>query len=275
MLAAEEARMPDLPVVPRLAATIVLARDGASGLEIFMVQRHHEIDFATGAMVFPGGKLDPDDADASLREYARGAEALDDDGFALRVAAIRETFEECGILLAREEGSDELLGAERLRELEGRYRESVHDGKASMLDLVTWEGVELACDVLVPFAHWITPAVVPKRFDTYFFVAAAPPDQLAVHDGHESVDSLWIHPSDAEREAEAGRRTIIFPTLMNLQKLALSASTDELIENARANPVVTVRPEIGSRDDGVKVVRLPREAGYPNFEVPISQARGA
>jgi 8-oxo-dGTP pyrophosphatase MutT (NUDIX family) len=265
----------DTPIVPRLAATIVLARDGASGLEIFMVQRHHEIDFATGAMVFPGGKLDPADAATELRAHARGERGLDDDSLALRVAGIRETFEECGILLAREAGSNELVGAARLRVLEERYRDPIHKEQATMLDLVAAEKLELACDQLVPFAHWITPAVVPKRFDTYFFVAAAPDDQLAVHDGHESVDSVWIHPTEAEREAEAGRRTIIFPTLMNLQKLGLSSSTQELIENARRDSVVTVRPEIGTREDGEKVVRLPRDAGYPNWEVPISQARSA
>lgn len=262
-------------VVPRLAATVVLARDAAAGLEIFMVQRHHQIDFATGAMVFPGGKLDPADAATELRAHARGEQGLSDDALALRVAGIRETFEECGILFACEAGSEALVGAERTRELGERYREPIHDGRASMLDLVVAEQLELACDQLVLFAHWITPAIVPKRFDTYFFVAAAPPDQLAAHDGHESVDSLWIRPRDAEREAEAGRRTIIFPTLMNLQKLALSASAAELIESARRDPVVTVRPEIGTRDDGEKVVRLPRDAGYPNVEVPISQARGA
>jgi len=267
--------MSEAPVVPRLAATIVLARDGSAGLEIFMVQRHHEIDFATGAMVFPGGKLDPADAAPELRENARGAEGLDADALALRVAGIRETFEECGVLLAREVGSEVLVGTERLKSLEVRYREPLHDGSANMLDLVTTERLELACDELVPFAHWITPAMVKKRFDTYFFVAAAPPDQLAAHDGSESVDSVWINPSDAEREAEEGRRTIIFPTLMNLQKLALSRTTRELIANSRRDPVVTVRPEIGKRDDGETVVRLPGDAGYPNTEVPVSQARGA
>lgn len=267
--------MSEAPVVPRLAATIVLARDGASGLEIFMVQRHHEIDFATGAMVFPGGKLDPADTAPELRRHARGALGLGDEELALRVAGIRETFEECGVLLARESGSESLVGTERLKALEDHYRDAIHQGETSMLELVESERLELACDQLVPFAHWITPAMVKKRFDTYFFVAAAPRDQLAAHDGSESVDSVWIGPADAEREAEEGRRTIIFPTLMNLQKIGLSSSAAELIENARGNPVVTVRPEISKRDDGEMVVRLPREAGYPNSEVPVAQARGA
>ena len=229
---------------PRLAATVLLVRDGASGLEVFMVERHHQIDFATGALVFPGGKVDDADADPRLRACCTGAEELDDAALALRVAAIRETFEECGVMLAH--------GLARVPAAESDFTA-----------LVLREKLALACDALLPFAHWITPEVVPKRFDTHFFLAAAPADQLALHDGSESVDSVWIAPAAALGEAEAGRRTIIFPTLMNLAKLAEARDVADAFARARARPVVTVQPTLAVGASGKRELRIPVEAGYP------------
>jgi len=229
---------------PRLAATVLLVRDGASGLEVFMVERHHQIDFATGALVFPGGKVDDADLDPRLRARCAGAAGLDDAALALRVAAIRETFEECGVLLAH--GLTRAPAADR-----------------DFTGLVLREGLALACDRLVPFAHWITPAVVPKRFDTHFFLAVAPADQLALHDGRESVDSLWIAPAAALAEAEAGRRTIIFPTLMNLARLAQARSVADAFARAAAQPVVTVQPALAVGRSGKRELRILAEAGYP------------
>jgi 8-oxo-dGTP pyrophosphatase MutT (NUDIX family) len=244
---------------PRLAATILLVRDGRAGLEVFMVQRHHQIDFATGAMVFPGGKVEEADADPRLG----GPAELAADARTVRAAAIRETFEECGVLLARPRGGGELVSAARLAELEARWRDELARDDASLPDLVLGEELELAFDRLVPFAHWVTPEMVPKRFDTHFFLAAAPPDQVALHDGRESVDSVWITPQAALAEAEAGRRTIIFPTLMNLNLLGLAASVDDALARARRAPVVTVRPTLARTPDGKPELRIPPEAGYP------------
>ena len=111
-------------IEPKPAATILLARDGAEGLEIFMVKRHREIEFASGAMVFPGGKVEDGDRDGALREACEGAEDLDGGELALRLAALRETFEECGVLLARRRGNDALVNGDELTKLEpwaGRY----------------------------------------------------------------------------------------------------------------------------------------------------------
>jgi len=229
---------------PRLAATVLLVRDRPAGLEVFMVERHHQIDFATGALVFPGGKVDDADTDPRLRARCAGAEALDDAALALRVAAIRETFEECGVLLAH-----------------GLARAPAAD--PDFTGLVLRESLALACDRLVPFAHWITPEVVPKRFDTYFFLAAAPADQLALHDGRESVDSLWIAPAAALGEAEAGRRTIIYPTLMNLARLAQARDVADAFARAAAQPVVTVQPALAVGAGGKRELRIPADAGYP------------
>ena len=248
---------------PKLAATILLVRDGASGLEVFMVQRHHKIDFATGAMVFPGGKIEEGDSDPRLRARCAGADALDADQLAVRVGAIRETFEECGVLLARPRGSRALVGADRLREIEARFRDRLNADEVGLVDVALAEDLELACDLLAPYAHWVTPEMVPKRFDTYFFLVAAPPDQLALHDGGESVDSVWTTAQHALAEAEAGHRTIIFPTLMNLNLLGLSGDVADALARTRARPLVTVRPALRRTPDGKPELVIPPEAGYP------------
>jgi 8-oxo-dGTP pyrophosphatase MutT (NUDIX family) len=249
------------PVPAALSATILLVRDGASGLEVFMVQRHHRIDFATGAMVFPGGKLEEGDFDAGLRGRARGAEGLSNAELAVRAGAIRETFEEARVLLARRRGRDALLSGAELRAVEARHRTALEGHALRLPELTAAEDLELACDRLVPFAHWITPEFMPKRFDTWFFLVAAPADQVAVHDGHESVDSLWLRPADAVVEAETGRRTIIFPTLLNLKKLGRAASVAEALLAARREPVVTVLPRVVETERG-RVLRIPPDAGY-------------
>lgn len=261
------------PPEPRLAATILLLRDGAQGLEVFMVKRHHEIDFAKGAMVFPGGKVDRADADPALRAHARGVEALDDAGLTVRVAAIRETFEECGVLLARPRGTDALVDAGRLGELESRHREALEKDERGMLEVALSESLELACDLLVPFAHWVTPEMVRKRFDTHFYLVAAPPDHLAIHDGRESVDSIWTTPAQAMADADAGRCTIIFPTRMNLAKLGRHSATAAARAAAAAQPIVTVQPWVAKNAEGTPVLRIPVEAGYPLSEAPLDGLR--
>jgi 8-oxo-dGTP pyrophosphatase MutT (NUDIX family) len=254
---------PSPAAAPKLAATILLVRDGATGLEVFMVERHHKIDFATGAMVFPGGKIEPGDSDPRLGERCTGADALDTEARSIRVGAIRETFEECGVLLARPRGSSALISADRLRELEVRWRDRLNSDDAGLAEVALAEDLDLACDLLVPYAHWVTPEIVPKRFDTYFFLVAAPTDQLALHDGGESVDSVWTTAQHALAEAEAGRRTIIFPTLMNLNLLGLARDVADAFARTRARSVVTVRPKIGRTPDGKPELLIPPEAGYP------------
>ncbi|MEQ9519477.1 MAG: NUDIX domain-containing protein [Parvibaculum sp.] len=245
------------PLIP--SATIMLVRDGAEGLEVFMVVRHHQIDFASGALVFPGGKLDEGDTAAGIRARCDGP-ASNDGALALQVAAIREAFEECGVLLARPRGGESFIDAGRLAELEP-WRDHLHKGKVDMLTFLEEHDLHLACDALIPFAHWITPTIMPKRFDTHFYVAVAPSDHLALHDGHESVDSVWIRPSVALADAEAKRRTVIFPTRMNIEKLGRAVDTKEALTRARESAVVTVLPEM--RDvDGVKMLCIPAEADY-------------
>lgn len=261
--------MPE-PALPRPSATVLLLRDGARGLEVLMVERHHEIDFVAGALVFPGGRVDEADASPALGARCAGVATLPAEQRALRVAAIRETFEEAGVLLARRRGSPDLIDAEALRGIEARHRSALLAGDVTLAEVAEREDLELACDCLVPFAHWITPLFMPKRFDTWFYLVEAPPDQVALHDGHESVDSLWITPEGADAERSAGRRSIIFPTLLNLRKLGRAGSVAEAFAAARREPIVTVLPRVEQRDDTPTMV-LPAGAGYEVVEAPLSE----
>lgn len=257
----------------RPAATIMLLRDRSAELEVFMVQRHHEIDFAKGALVFPGGKVDPADSADDVRARCRGTDDLDAAALTIRVAAIRETFEESGVLLARPRGGDALVDAAWLADIEARHRADLEASRTTLGRILTSENLELACDLLVPFAHWITPEVLPKRFDTWFFLVAAPADQIALHDGRETVDSVWTTVADAVAARDAGERTIVFPTLTNLRKLGRSHSVAEAMQAARQGRIVTVLPRVGKDDDGELSLFLPEEADYDIVKTPIASLR--
>jgi len=256
----------------RPSATILILRDGADGLEVFMVVRHHEVDFASGASVFPGGRLAEGDRDPALRGLCDGVEGMDDGQLELAVAAIRESFEECGILLARRPGVAELLGAADLAPLE-RYRGKFDTGALAMADFLRANELRLACDALVPYANWITPDFAPKRFDTWFFLAAAPAGQIGLHDGTEAVDSIWIRPAQALAEANAGTRPIVFATRMNLMHLLGADSVVAAMAAASGRAITTIQPWLEDRPDG-KTVCIPAAAGYPLSEVPVDVARG-
>src|SRR5665213_3607808 len=216
-----------VPILP--AATILLLRDHPA-FEVLMVERHHQIDFASGALVFPGGKTHAGDHDPAWEGRALGWERSLPHKRALRITALREAYEETGILLARHADGSPFRGDERA----GAARDEVAADRRAFLDLVAELDLRLDLDALTVFARWITPALMPKRFDTWFYVAAAPPDQLAACDGWETVDAEWVAPAQALRLAEAGERKVIFPTRMNLKLLAEAAGTSDAIARAEA-----------------------------------------
>jgi 8-oxo-dGTP pyrophosphatase MutT (NUDIX family) len=258
--------------VARPAATIVLLRDGAQGqhLEVFMVVRHHAIDFAAGALVFPGGRVE--DGDFALARNAAlcpNTDGMDTEALAFRLAAIRETFEECGVLFARRRGSSALIDGETLRAVERTHRAQLAEGVISFADLLTTFDLLPAPDLLAHFAHWITPRHQPKRYDTQFFLAAAPVEHLAVHDGAEAVDSLWITPRQVLSDTASGRFKLVFATQMNLMKLAQYGTAAEAIEAARGSTVVTVLPEATQIDATRRLMRIPIEAGYGAAEFMV------
>lgn len=246
----------------RKAATVVLLRDAPDSVEIFMVVRHHQIDFASGALVFPGGSLDKADTAIAADAALCAACGVDDvELLAFRIAAIREAFEECGVLLARRAGSASILPAAELAPIEAKWRAGLNDGTLSFFDLLTQEGLELATDAMIPYAHWITPEGMPKRFDTWFYLAVAPDDQLALHDGHEAVDSVWLTAQQALDGAASGKYTVIFPTERNLAKMAQFRTAREAFATTAADTIVTVLPVLEKSDAGV-FLHIPEEAGY-------------
>jgi len=257
----------------RPASTLLLLRDGAGQdgegeIEVFMMVRHHQIEFNSGALVFPGGSVDPGDHEiAGKSELCDGGAGLDADALAFRIAAIRETFEESGILLAKPRGSKELLSAARAHEIGAVFRAAA-DNDSGFLKILTDNGALLALDELVPYAHWITPEGMPKRFDTHFFLAAAPPDQVGAHDGNESTDSIWISPREALAGGDSGRFKLPFPTTRNLIKLAKHRTVAAALDAARQDRIVTVMP-VMTRLNGGRQLRIPAEAGYDGelFEV--------
>ena len=264
---------------PRPATTVLLVRpstpgDMASPLEVFMVVRHQQIDAFSGALVFPGGKLEDADGDARLRGRCGGADKIGDAELKFRIAGVREAFEECGILLARKQGQRNVIAAADLKEIEERWRAKLAKDEASIVDLVEAEDLELATDLMVPFAHWITPTFAPRRFDTWFFLAEAPEDQIALHDGSESVDSVWIGAQDAIDEATAGRRTLVHATTKNLELLAEGKTVVGALSQATERKIVTVQPWVENRD-GKRFLHIPADAGYRNLvrEMPPTPGR--
>jgi 8-oxo-dGTP pyrophosphatase MutT (NUDIX family) len=257
---------------PRPASTILLLRDSTTTkgeVEVFMMVRHYEIDFNSGALVFPGGSVDKGDQEIIARPgLYSGGEGLDQAALSFRIAAIRETFEESGILLARPCGSNHLVDAKRAAEIEAGHRTALCESKISFEKVLADSGMVLALDLLVPYAHWITPEGMPKRFDTWFFLAAAPPEQAGAHDGKESTDSIWLSPREALAGGDSGRFKLPFPTTRNLIRLGKQPGVQAALDDSRGKPVVTVMP-VMTKLNGGRQLRIPLEAGYDGevFEV--------
>lgn len=246
-----------------MAASLVLLREGAGGLEVFMVERRKGLVFSS-ALVFPGGKLSQDDTDPAVHVLCDGAAGLATEALALRVAALRETFEESGLLLARPEGDASLLSPAGATALVDE-RAQLASGALPLRDFLNRHKLRLACDALTAFAHWVTPEWLARRFDTHFYVAVGPDGHDGRHDGGELISSQWLRPIEALSLAEKGERKLMFPTRMNLLRLSESAAPELAIEAARARGVVRVEPRIEIRA-GQRYVTIPCEAGYPISE---------
>jgi 8-oxo-dGTP pyrophosphatase MutT (NUDIX family) len=256
---------------PRLSATILLLRDSPD-LQVLMVKRHYEIDFASGALVFPGGKANEEDADAGWSDWTDGT--FDGQEQAARISAIREAYEEAGIILARPKSARgpgaALVGQDAVEALQP-MRSAVDRREASFLELMKQHDLVLALDTLVHYGHWITPDMMPKRFDTHFYLAMTPPDQIAEQDGRETTEAVWLGPQQALDMEAADEATIIFPTRMNLGKLAETASAAAALERFSKEPVVTVLPVIGKDEAGVPCLLIPKEAGYIQHMEPLQR----
>jgi 8-oxo-dGTP pyrophosphatase MutT (NUDIX family) len=262
------------PVQPRDAATVMLVRDQPAGMEVFMLRRNLNSDFVGGAYVFPGGKVDDSDRTDDLsgvcdgRTDGRASELLgiDRGGLAYWVAAIRECFEEAGILLAFPAAGDErrvLSFAEpAVAARYVRYRSEVYAGTLRLVDLCLREGLCLDARRIHYFSHWITPEAVSRRFDTRFFVAAAPPEQVPLHDDRETIANLWIRPTDALVRHRAGQLELILPTIKNLEAISrFDSSADLLAAAAALERPPTIVPRVIQDSEGLRIV-LPGDPGY-------------
>jgi len=259
-----------LPTPPELraSATVLMVRDGTDGLEVFMVQRHAASNVHGGTYVFPGGKVDAADAAPAVQArldlppatlQARLHEAgLDADAAtALHVAAVREAFEESGVLFAR--GADAALAAARAQ-----------GAAAPFASLLGHHGLQLATAALHPFSRWITPANSPtspgRRFDTRFFVAALPAGQEARHDNHEAVHSVWLRPRDALQRYWAGEIVLVAPQIMSLAHLSRAPDVASLLADTAARAPHTVRPHVCEADGLVTMA-------YPGDPLHAERAR--
>ncbi|MBS0243514.1 MAG: NUDIX domain-containing protein [Proteobacteria bacterium] len=247
-------------VPARPSATIMLVRDGAAGIEIFMVVRDRPMDGAMGAVVFPGGKVDEEDRHPENWGHLSAPQSHPE--LAYWLAAMRETFEEAGVVIARPKGdtSGDIAPA-RAAEMVAKHRDALLDRKITFAEIIRSEGLVPALDHMVHFAHWQTPLGLPKRFDTHFFLVAAPEGQEPIHDGREMVDCFWIAPGKIVAEADEGKRTLVPATRLNLELLAESKTVAEAMERARRRTIVRVRPERVKTEQGW-VVQLPADAGY-------------
>ncbi len=247
---------------PRLSATVLLMRNDPA-LKVLMVERHYEIDFASGALVFPGGKADSDDERPEWEGRIDG-ETSGEQRIA-RIAAAREAFEEAGILLARPDNARgpgaALVGldvAERL----SPFRRAVDKREKSFFELMAENSLTLALDQLVHYGHWITPTFMPKRFDTHFYLAETPPGQVATQDGVETTKAIWIEPEVALTKADANEVEMLFPTRMNLRKLSVCTEASEAIQRFTDDPVISVLPERVQDENGDKWLQIPEVPGY-------------
>lgn len=249
--------------VPFDAATVLLLRDGEGGLQVAMLERHLRSDFAGGAWVFPGGRVDAVDgvvpadlwsgADPAAMASAMGA---DDERHALAflVATVRETFEEAGVLLAhRADGT--AVGPEDLRSeafVAARRRLNDRDDAFDWYRWLADEGLVLDLGALALWSWWVTPDGLHKRFDTRFFVALTPPEQVVAHDAYEATDSVWTTPARALAAEERGDVTIIYPTRKTLEQLAQFATAHAAWHAAVEGRTDTRRllPRIVSGPDG-------------------------
>jgi 8-oxo-dGTP pyrophosphatase MutT (NUDIX family) len=240
-----------------------------------MLRRNLASEFVAGAYVFPGGSVDPADRGDAADELCRGlsdAEAsgilgVDSGGLAFWVAALRECFEEAGVLLAQPRDAVRGTAVLDTSDPEARSRFEAHrleinEGRAGLLDVCRAEGLVLAADTVHYVSHWITPELAPKRYDTRFFVTVAPPGQVAHHDDGETIATIWVRPQEALDRFGAGEIELLPPTIDNLEKLAVHSSTEQVMDWARqVTDVPTVLP-IVLIEDGRLLVLRPGDDGY-------------
>lgn len=255
-----------MPVEPRLAAAIVLLRDRPQGgVETFMVRRHVRSEFVPDVYVFPGGSVKPGDCEVETTEglcvRPAGAHLGETTlGAGVRAASIRELFEEAGVLLAERDGRLLAIASDHAARF-AEHRRCLQQNETTLAAIAQQEGLALATDRLTYFAHWITPELMPKRFDTFFFIAAAPEEQQAAHDQLETTAGVWITPAAALEQHGKGDFPLVFATIRQLEGLMDVTSVVEAEQRFQQQEIPAIRPRAALRD-GEVIIRLPGEVGY-------------
>jgi len=251
----------DTPALP--SATVMLLREGAARLEVLLIRRHGNTAVLGGVHVFPGGKLDPaDQVDATVamdlspelcRQRLAEPDLAPERALALHLAALRETFEECG-LLPGSVADTARLAALRERTMAG----------ANLCGAAGALGLELKLSALLPWSRWITPrqpSVTNKRFDTRFFVALAPPEQTIVACARETTEVVWMTPRAALERYWAGEIDLAPPQIMSLSHLTRLGGVAAVMDHARTRPPALIAPEPFD-DDGVRVICYPGDPAH-------------
>ncbi|MEU0316870.1 NUDIX hydrolase [Nocardioides sp. NPDC006273] len=263
-LAGEYAEGVRTPVEPRDAATVMLLRPGPKGTpEVYLLRRQLTMGFAAGMAVFPGGGVDVRDDELpdscwsgpSAGEWARRLGVEESPARALVAAAVRETFEECGVLLAGASGDavvDDVSGDEWEAD-----RAALESRSLSLTDLLTRRGLVLRTDLLAPWAAWTTPIFEPKRFATWFFVARLPEGQVTRDVSTESSSVLWLGVDEAAAQVEAGELAMMPPTYLNCLEVASIGSEDEVLADAAGRTLTMFTPAVTATDGGHTLSMMP------------------
>ena len=232
---------------PRRASTVMLVRDGASGPEVFMLRRVSGMEFAPSTMVFPGGGVDERDGEPALpwagpspSEWAERLGCSPAEAQMYVAAAIREVFEECGVLLASPSASGPLAFVDGPEWLD--IRRALVDRRIALADVLRDKGLVLRSDLIVAKAHWVTPVFEPRRYDTWFFAALMPPFQVADGETSEADEATWVVPDDLLREYAAGSALMLPPTVVCVEEIRDAPSAAAVVVHSESLPLVM--PEV-------------------------------
>jgi len=255
---------PGMSVVPVDAATVMLLRpcsgEDSEGIEVLLVLRNRKSSFVPGYYVYPGGVIDAEDYGPGMERFVRG---LDRQKAALLIgdmtqaekalgvwmAAVRETFEEAGLLIARrKDGSSVAFETDGDRRRFERYRQALIQGEMKFSSILETEDLVLHGDDLYYFSHWITPEPLPKRYDVRFFMASLPAGQSVSHDGVELTSHVWIRPAEALRQYDAGKIGMVLPQIMTLRELCRFRTVEEALECAKERRVEATRTKMVQLD---------------------------
>jgi len=278
-----------MPVIPKKAATVILLRDnGPYGFEVFLLQRHEKSSFMGGNFVYPGGRVDEEDGSLEIRSSSKGITSEEaqrilggtvspEEGLAYWIAAIRELFEEAGVLLAYDQKGNLLPLKDRgEQEKFSNYRGLLQQAGIGIAELAKKENLSFALDQLRYYAHWITPEARSERFDTYFFLARYPSGQEATHDQKETTAGIWIAPREALDDNLRGGAVLSPPTLKTLEDLSRFKTIDEIFTSLKNIKIQAILPVLTKISSGPMII-FPWDPEYEIFrkgEIPSPMEHG-